>query len=168
MDFEYASTESSDVFEDLICGLGPHERLRFIVRDLQEASDIAFECLRAVVHSALDASIRDEREVPLDVIEPGTVGRSEVDVESRMARQPCPRALRLVSDVVVQDEVDVELAWNSLIDLPQELQKLVSSMPAVERADDLSGGNVQCSEQGGRSVAGVAVCPLLGSTRLHR
>ena len=43
---------------------------------------------------------------PLDVIDPRVVGGSEEQLEFRIVREPAPRDMTLVNDVVVDDEHD--------------------------------------------------------------
>ena len=89
-------------------------------------------------------------------------------VESRMAGKPVAHRGRLVSAVVVHDQVDVQHRRHVGLDGAQELQELTSAVPAVRLADHLTGGDVQCREQGRRAVARVVMRTSGGDPRSQR
>jgi hypothetical protein len=127
---ESVLTEAPNAGEDLIRALGPGERPWALIGVLQEASHVALELTGAAMRSPLDLSLREDSKLALDEVEPGVVGRCEVNVESRALSQPPLNGRRLVSCVVVEDEVDVELVRDLVIDRPEEAEELSTANDA--------------------------------------
>src|SRR5580765_6248668 len=90
-----------------------------------------------------DVVLSQRCEPALDLIEPRRRGRSEVDVESRIAGKPGPDRRRLGGAVVVHHEMDVQAGRNVGLDGAQEPQELAAAVPAVQLANDLARGNVE-------------------------
>ena len=57
--------------------------------------------------TALDLTLGDQAEPPLDLIQPGGVRGDEVHVEARMSSQPLLDGRGLVRRDVVKDEVNI-------------------------------------------------------------
>src|SRR5678815_39057 len=85
-----SQTKSFDAGEDVICGLGPHERLGAVVVEVQIVPDGLFELPGRAMRATPDVVLSQRCEPALDLIEPRRRGRSEVDVESRIAGKPGP------------------------------------------------------------------------------
>lgn len=112
--------------------------------------------------AAADALLSEGGEPALDMIEPGSQSGREVHVEPRMAGKPIAYRRRLVRVVVIHHEMDVHAARHVGLYGTQELQELAAAVAPVEFADHLAGGDVQCREQGRRSLAHVVVVRRLG------
>ncbi len=74
--------------EDVICGLGPYERLGIAVVHVEVLADGLLELPGRSMRAAADVVLRQRGEPALDLVEPGRRGGGEVDVESRVAREP--------------------------------------------------------------------------------
>ena len=84
-----------------------------------------------------------------------------MDVEAGSLRQPGLRFGVLVSAVVVDDQVQIELLWHLLIDPSQDAQEHLVPVSGLAFGDYRTGGPIQCGEQGGGAVAdGVMRHPL--------
>ena len=59
----------------------------------------------------------DEGEEAFDLVEPGGIGRREVNVPTRTACEPSSDLGMLMGGVVVDDEMDVELARHIGVDV---------------------------------------------------
>ena len=70
--------------------------------------------------AATDAFFGDLGEEALDQVEPGGGGRSEVQMEARMRREPASDLGGLMGGVVVEDQVKVEIGRRLLVDLLQK------------------------------------------------
>ena len=66
-----------------------------------------------------------------------------MDVEPRPLRQPGADFGVLVSAVVVDNQVHVELGRVLFIDPPQEAQELLVAVPGFALGDHLTGGHIQ-------------------------
>ena len=76
----------SDGVEDLVGGLGPHERLGVLVPFVDPAADVAFQVDDGVVCGTAEFAGGQFGEPALDEVEPGRRGRGEVQVEAWVAQ----------------------------------------------------------------------------------
>src|SRR5262245_31024682 len=74
----------------------------------------------------------------LDEIDPRGPGGREAKMKARPLAQPASDERRLVSGIVVEDQMDVELRRHGLIDCVKELPKLHGAMAAVTAARSVS------------------------------
>jgi hypothetical protein len=81
---------------------------------LEEALDLLDEIPDAAERTSADRSLRDDVQPDLDLVEPGGVGRG---VEARTRSEPSPDRGALVSGVVVDDDMDIELLRDRLLDV---------------------------------------------------
>ena len=77
---------------------------------IEEGPDVGAQCGDAAIDSTPDLALCDEGEEAFDLIEPGGAGRGEVDMPARPFGEPVADQRRLVGGVVVDDEMDVEIA----------------------------------------------------------
>src|SRR5450759_752514 len=95
-------------------------------------ADVGFEGPDGGVAASADELVGDEAEPALDLVDPAGAGRGEMHVEAWMFGQPGVDRRRLVSAVVVTDQVHVQVVGDFGVDLGQELLKLNRSMPPVD------------------------------------
>ena len=75
--------------------------------------------------------------------------------------------MRVRRIVVVDNEVDVEVGRHSIFDLTQETQEFLVSVPGFAARDDLTGQDIERSEQRGRPVALVIVGHAFDLAKAH-
>ena len=80
-----------------------------------------------------------------------------MDVEARSGREPGPHFRMLVGRIVVHDEMGVEIGRDHGVDMLQEVQELLVAMTLSALCDHLTVGDIERSEQCGRSVPDVVV-----------
>src|SRR5713101_7103737 len=101
-------------------GVAPLDGLGVLV----VALDVAHELPRKILHRGEDATSDDVpldlRKPVLDLIEPGRVGRSEVEMDSRVIREEALYVAALVDRKVVQDDVDLLLSRHAAEQAVQE------------------------------------------------
>ena len=85
--------------------------------------------------------------------------------EAWVGEQPFLDRRRLVRRAVVEHDVDVEAGRDLAIDGLKELLELDRAVAAVERADDLAGGEVQRGVEARGSRPAVVVGGPLGAVR---
>ena len=108
--------------------------------------------------AAAQPLVGEQSEPSFDLVEPGRVGRGEVQVESWVAVEPAGDCRRFVGGVVVTDQVHVQVGGDVVVQLGEELFELGGSVAAVDGAGRFpAGGHVQRGEQGGDAVAQVVV-----------
>ena len=95
--------------EDGVGGRGPFERFGMLVVGVDEQVDLALQVVHRAEGAAADRLVGDQSEPALELVEPGTVGRREVDMEPRPPGQPRTNTGMLVGGVVVTNQVDVEI-----------------------------------------------------------
>src|SRR5260370_34657713 len=100
---------------------------------------------------------RDLREQRVYEVAPGAGGRREVQLVARIALEPAFHRRRLVSAVVVDDEVQVEMGGGVACELFQERQELLGAVAGQAFADELAG----CHIEGGETRAGSAAVLIM-------
>ena len=162
-DFTFA-----DLIEDGVNGSAPHERLRVCIVMGHVVFDGYHQFLHAAKDAAAKALLRQLAEPALDEVEPRGAGRREVQFKARVGGQPLANRFVLVGRVVVQDDVQGEVARERTVEVPQELQEFLVPMTAVALAEDLAGQHVQRGEQRRRAMPLVVVGHGTAPAWLHR
>lgn len=88
----------------------------------------------------------DETEPALGLVQPRRIGRRVVDVEAGRLCEPESYPGMLVGRVVVDDQMDIEMAGFSLIDALEELKKLLVTMAWLTLREHHSGCDVERGE----------------------
>ena len=130
-----ALTKPRQVGEDLVGGLGPDERLRVLVVDVEVAEDGRLELGGAAMRAAADLLLGEEREEGLDEVDPGRSGRREVEMVARVFGQPAMDQRRLVRADVVEDDVDLETGRHARLDRVEKGPELDRPVTPVALAD---------------------------------
>src|SRR5262245_5275301 len=107
--------------------------------------------------AAPDLAFSEQGKKALDLVEPGCAGGGQVDVPARPLGQPTADQRRLVRGVVVDDEMNIQIARHVRLDLVEEFAELGGAMARKASADDPACGNVERGEQRGCAVAGIVV-----------
>ena len=84
-----------------------------------------------------------------------------------VAHFPRSDLLVLVSGVIVKYDVNVQPIGDVALDLIQEAKELLMPMPVLAGNLNVSGGNVQCGEEGCYSMPYVVVGNALGVSDSH-
>ena len=124
---------SGDGLEDIIGGFGPAEGPRRLVMVIDEGEDSILQFLDAAMNPAPDLTLGEKGEPALDLVEPGGVGRGEVDVIARPLGEPGLDGRRFVGGVIVHHEVDIEIGGHGGVDRVQKAAKLGGAMPFMQR-----------------------------------
>ena len=102
---------------------------------------------------AANAVSGDLGEEALDHVEPGSRGRREVKVETRMGLEPALHGRGFMGGVVVNHEMKVETLWGLLIDQLEKAQELAMPMARQAGPDDLAVQHVERGEQSRGAIA---------------
>ena len=102
------SAKTLDLSEDGFGGGGPHEGARMIVPVLDETVDLATQVDHRGKRASADRVLGDQPEPAFGLVEPGAIGGDEMQVKTRLTRQPRAHFGVLVGAVIIDDEVDVE------------------------------------------------------------
>jgi hypothetical protein len=152
------------LLQDLLCGLGPDEGVDAVVPAVDEGSDFGVEVLDGREHAPSAGLALDDAEPDLDQVHPGGVGGSEVDLEPGFFLEPRTDVPVLVGGVVVHRQMPLDRVTSLVddvavgpLDLLEERQALLLSVPRLERGGDLPGGHVESCEQGRGAVLVVVV-----------
>src|SRR5215467_4466060 len=97
-------TESADAGKDLVGGLRPHEGFGMAVRQADVGPDRLLELPRAAMHRTPQLFVGEGRKPALHEIDPGRAGRSEMQMDARMAEQPAVDQWGLVGARIVENE----------------------------------------------------------------
>ena len=148
-----ALSKPRDARENLIGGLGPHERFRTGVMRIDEVANRRFELGDAAMHAATQLFGGEFGEPALYQVEPRPVGRCEMDVKARPFGEPVADQRRLVRPVIVHDQVHIELLRHRGVDRVEELPELDGPMATVKFGDQLRRFDIERGEEGRRPVA---------------
>ena len=127
-----------------------------------------FEPLNPALATTQSIPRDPDREPPLHQVEPGAVGRGEVQLEPGVGHQPLLDRGGLVGRGVVADHLHAQLARHRLVDVGKESLELDRPVAGGHLGDDVAGGQVQGGVQVGGAVAGVVVGLALGHARQQR
>ncbi len=123
-----------------------------------EAADFRLALGDGGAGAAADGLLRDDVEPDLDLVEPGGMGGSEVEMAAGPGGQPALDPSMLVGAMVVDDEVDVEVWGHVGINVFEEARELPVAVARLAWGQDPAGGDVQGGKEGGGAVADVEPC----------
>ena len=149
------------------CG-GPDEGFGCLVVLGEVVVDGRLQFGNAFEYTAADGIAGDLGEEAFHLVQPGSRGRREVEMEARVLFQPLLDLSVLVGGVVVDDQMDVELFRRLAVELAQETEEFLMPVALHALTDDRAVEHVQRREQRGRAVAFVIVsdrAPGSGSSR---
>ena len=117
--------------------------------------------------AATNRLLSDDTKPALDEIEPGSIGRREVDMKARPASQPGFDFRMFVGGVIVDDKMHVEILGHTGIDVSQEGEELLMSVARLALGDDFTIGDIECRKQGGGAVTDVVVGDAFDVAQSH-
>ena len=94
--------------------------------------DALDEFLDVAEGTAADGALGNETEPAFYLIEPRRVSRGVVDVIARSGGKPGANFGVLVRGVVINDEMQIEVGRNALIEVPQEGEELLMTVPGLD------------------------------------
>jgi hypothetical protein len=161
-------TKSLEFGDDRIGGSGPHEQLAVLVVVGDEAIDFRGQILDRSERPATDRLVGDDREESLDLVEPGRIGRSKVQVQARTREQTRLDLRMLVAGIVFDGAMHFEFSRNGLVDSAQELEELLVPIARLAQREDRAVKHIQCSKQRRGAVTHIIVRGALDVTKPHR
>ena len=101
--------------------------------------DRLFEFVRAVKRATADHPSRDQRKESLDLVQPRTAGRSEVEMEAAppFRLEPALHLCALVGAVVIHDQVHFLIVGQLLFQVIQKANELAAAVALLTSADHL-------------------------------
>ena len=90
-----------------------------------------------------------------------------MDVVAGTPSEPGTDFGMFVSGVVIDDEMDVEVARHTAIDLTQESEELLMTVARFTACDDFPGGDIESREQSGRAVPFVVMGDAFDVAKAH-
>jgi hypothetical protein len=135
---------------------------------VEVVADCIFQITKALEDTAPDALRRDLGEEAFDEVHPRRARGREVQMKTRMLRQPRLHLLCLVGSEGVEHEVQIEALVRRSVNVAQELQELLRPMTRQAFSDDKAASNFERREQRRRAVTLLVVRDGGGATRLKR
>ena len=139
--------EAFDAGKDVISGFGPSERLGRSVVGLNKATDRLLEFVDRSVDTATNLLLGQQGEEALDLIDPGSRGRSEMQMVARPPGKPVVDELSLVAGGVVEDDMDIQLRRDIGVDVVEEAAKFDRAVAFVAAANHRSDRDVERGKQ---------------------
>ena len=124
---------------------------------LDEGVDLLDQVFHAAERAPADGALGDQTEPARYLIQPRGIGGRVVEVVARPLCQPSSYSGMLVSGVVVDDEMNVEILRHAGIEAAEEGEKLLMPVAGLAFGEDGAGGDVEGSKQRGGTVADVIV-----------
>ena len=115
--------------------------------------DLSNELFDARESSPSYGFLGNDVEPYLDLIHPGCISRSIVDVPSCMGCEPALDAWMLVGGIVVDHDMYIKFLRNIVFDMFEERQILLMPVSSLTLSKHLAVGNVECSKEGCRTVS---------------
>ncbi len=118
-----------------------------------------FQFVGAVESASADHSSGNQSKETFHLIQPGTAGWREMEVESPplLRLQPALHLGALMGAVVVHDQMDFLIGREVLFQVIEEFDELPAAMPILAGADHLAIQYVESGEQSRRAMALVVV-----------
>ena len=133
--------------------------------------DIVVDCRLQFFGGAVDAAAElafgQQGKPAFHQVQPAGRSGREMHVEAGAFYQPVLDRLRLMSSIVVQDHVDVQLLGHVLLDGVEEVAKLDRAMALLILANDLAGLGIQRGKQTGGAVARIVMRAPLDLAGTH-
>jgi hypothetical protein len=161
-------TKALDGGEYVVSGLGPSEGLGATVLDVNVVANSTLQFDGTAVCAATKLFVGELGEESLDLVDPGTALGCEMDVKTGPSQQPALDQRRLVSSVVVQDEMNCQLLWDVAVDGVEELPKLDAAVTSMVLRDDPATLYVERSKQGRGAVTNVVMRATFDLSGLQR
>ena len=98
-------------------------------------TDRSFQFANAAVNAAAQLPFGEQRKPALDQVEPGAAGGRKVQMEARMAQEPALDGWGLMGAVIIEDQVQLQVAWHRGVDGCKEVAKLDRAVALMELAD---------------------------------
>src|SRR5438128_1374264 len=131
-------------------GFGPGEGTGGLVIALDKGIDVFPELGDAGEAGTLEGLPAEDGEPALDLVEPGGMGRREVEMNILVPGEPAV-ALGFLGVEIVEDHVDLALAMGG-DGLVHEIEEFDAPTPLVVARHDLATGDVEGGEQGRGAV----------------
>jgi len=155
-------------FDERFGTLGPDERFcEFGIVNSDEAVDFVSQFGDIREDPSIEGTVFKLGKPGLNGIEPGSTGRCEVQVESRVGFDPLSNCWSPVSTRVVENEVKVQIRVCGPVDLTKEGKKLSRPVPLGDATEDVAGGNIEGRIETACTVSLVVVGPTLDLSGPH-
>lgn len=118
--------------------------------------------------AAFERVLGEQTEEPLDEVQPGRVGGREVEVEAWVSSEPAPDRRSSVGREVVEDDVDLEVVFDTAIELAEKVHEVLGAVLSLDLRHDFSGSDVESREETERAVANVVVGLPFRHSEVHR
>lgn len=118
--------------------------------------------------ASTDRLVGDQRKEAFDLVEPRTVGGNEMHVPAGACRQPRLDLRMLVTAVVVDDAMHVELGRDGFVDFTQKRQKFLMPVTWLASCKHRAVEHVQSGKQRGDTVTNVIVRDAFDVAEAHR
>src|SRR5262249_47880012 len=104
------------------------------------------------VTATANTALGQLRKESLYQVQPTSTGRREVNVVTRMPRQPPSNFIDLMRAIVVHHQMNIHACWKIPFDLVEKPKELLMPMSPITGADGHSGGHVHGRKQRGYPV----------------
>ena len=122
-----------------------------------ELLDAVDKLLHVSERPALDGALADDAEPALDLIEPRSVGRREVNMKARSLSEPGADLGVFVCGVIIHHHMHVQCRRYVGFNVTEEGQEFLVTMPRFALANDRAGDDIEGREKRRSAVSKVIV-----------
>ena len=163
-----SGAEALDACQNVVCRLRPSEGFGIVIDGVDVILDGLFQFLRGAMNTASQLLFGQQGKQALDLVQPRSAGRGEVDMPVRPLGEPCSDGWGLVGGVIVHDQMDIEIVRHIGIDLTKKRQKFLGAVSLEASSDHLAGGNIEGGEERRRAMPLIVVSAPFSLTWPHR
>lgn len=134
---------------------------------MNEMVDFSGQVLDAPEGASSNRLLGDHVEPDLDLVQPGGVGRRQMDVKARMQGQPALHPGVFVGGIVVDDQMNIQILRDVSVNMLKEVEILLVTMPLLALAEDLARSDIQRGKECHGPVPDIVVGHTLHVAQSH-
>lgn len=135
---------------------------------IDEAIDFSGQVLDASERAPTNGLLSNDVEPDLHLVEPGGIGRRQMGMEPGVQGQPALHPGMLVSGIVINDQMDLQVSRDVRLDMLQEVEVLLMAVPSLALSENLARGDIERGIERQGSVADIVVGHTLHIAQAHR
>lgn len=135
---------------------------------MDEAIDLGGQFLHAPECAPADGLLGNDVVPDLHLVQPGGIGRRQMDVELGMQGQPVLHPGMLMSCVAIDDQMNVRVSGDIRVDILKEVEILLTPVPLLAPGENLAGSDIERGIGGHGYAAGTVGSHTSHKAKAHR
>ena len=135
---------------------------------MDEVIDLGRQFFHAPECASANGLLGNDVEPDLNLVKPGSVGRRQMDMETRVQGQPSLHPGMLVSGIVIDDQMNLQILRDIRIDMLQEVEVVLMAVPLLAFCEDLARGDIERGKERQGAVADIVMSDPFDIAQAHR